>query len=60
MYELNGTGVGALAATGATFAQSWVAGWTLFVAGLAVVSIARVARMRATRTATADVASGNP
>ncbi len=46
MYQLNSTATGVLATTGAAFAHTWVAGWTLFVAGLAALSIARVAGMR--------------
>lgn len=46
MYQLNSTASGALALTGAAVAQTWVAGWTLFAAGLATLSIARVLRMR--------------
>ena len=46
MYQLNSTATGVLATTGAALAHTWVAGWTLFVAGLAALSIARVARMR--------------
>ena len=53
MYQLNTATAGTLAATGvAAAAYGWIAGWTLFVAGLALVSIARVTRMRrAERTA---------
>lgn len=47
MYQLQSTGAGVLATTGAVVAHGWVAGWTLFVAGLACLSIARVARLRA-------------
>ena len=46
MYQLQTTSLGALATTGAVLAQSWVAAWTLFVAGLAFLTIARVVRTR--------------
>lgn len=47
MYQLNANAAaGALASTGAALAHVWVGGWTLFVAGLATLSIARVLRMR--------------
>lgn len=46
MYELDATSMGALALTGASAAQGWVAGWTLFMAGLAALAVARVARRR--------------
>jgi len=51
MYELNTAQLGTLAATGASVAQAWVGAWTLFVAGLAAVAVARVAvRRRALMT----------
>lgn len=37
------------------FVEAEGAGWTLFVAGLAVLSIARVVRSRAARAAVADI-----
>ena len=46
MYELNATSTGALAATGAGILQGWVAVWTLLVAGLALLTVTRVARLR--------------
>ncbi|MBO9556886.1 hypothetical protein [Cellulomonas sp.] len=46
MYELNATSTGALAATGAGILQGWVAAWTLLVAGLALLTVTRVARLR--------------
>ncbi|MCR2827238.1 hypothetical protein [Microbacterium sp. zg.Y909] len=46
MYQLNSSAAGVLATTGAAVAHTWVAGWTLFVAGLATLSIGRVLRMR--------------
>ncbi|MCR2812017.1 hypothetical protein NQ166_06785 [Microbacterium sp. zg.Y1090] len=46
MYQLNSTASGVLATTGAALAHTWVAGWTLFVAGLAALSVGRVVRMR--------------
>ena len=46
MYQLQTASLGALATTGAVLAQSWVAAWTLFVAGLAMLTIARVLRKR--------------
>lgn len=49
MYQLPTASGGVLAMTGAaaTAAYGWIAGWTLLVAGLAAVTIARVLRMRA-------------
>lgn len=44
MYELNTAPLGALAVTGASAAQMWVSAWTLFVAGLAALAVARVMR----------------
>lgn len=44
MYELNTASMGALAVTGASVAQAWVSTWTLFVAGLAALAVARVMR----------------
>jgi hypothetical protein len=48
MYQLPTTSGGVLAMTGAaaTAAYGWIAGWTLLVAGLAAVTIARVLRTR--------------
>ncbi|GIG39456.1 hypothetical protein [Cellulomonas phragmiteti] len=49
MYQMTGTGTGALAATGAALAFGWIATWTLLAAGLALVSVARVLSSRARR-----------
>lgn len=44
MYELNTAPLGTLALTGASAGQAWVSSWTLFVAGLAALAVARVMR----------------
>jgi len=47
MYELNTTTAGTtLALTGAGIAQGWIAAWTLFVAGLALLTIGRITKRR--------------
>ncbi|QEV99685.1 hypothetical protein F6J84_05945 [Microbacterium caowuchunii] len=47
MYQLPATSTGVLATTGvALAAQNWVAAWTLFVAGLAALSISRIVGTR--------------
>ncbi|MCK6067798.1 MULTISPECIES: hypothetical protein [Microbacterium] len=54
MYQLNATSLGVLATTGATVAQGWVSAWTLVVAGLALLSISRVVRVRQEKAAAAE------
>lgn len=44
MYQMAGQSAGALATTGIAVATGWVAAWTLVVAGLAVLTLARVGR----------------
>lgn len=44
MYQLNTAPLGTLALTGASAAQLWVSAWTLLVAGLAALAVARVLR----------------
>jgi len=51
MYQAAGQGAGVLATTGLAIASGWIAAWTLVVAGLAVVTIARVLREAARRRA---------
>lgn len=46
MYQLNTAPLGTLALTGASAAQLWVSAWTLLVAGLAALAVARVLRNR--------------